>query len=124
MTTKAHGYCAAARRIAISVSSFSGSLSAPVPALGWLTAESAGTIIVGMELGIIALEGKDAVVVVPVAGVVVDGAAMGVSEVEEEVVEATISQVCEGVYPSSELDVVDVAESDAESVGDEVYVVT
>jgi hypothetical protein len=61
---------------------------------------------VGMELGIAAVDGSDAVVLVPVPEVVDNGAAVAVGVVDVELAVATISHVWEGVYASSVLELV------------------
>lgn len=85
--------------------SFSGSFSFPVPAFCCLIAELAGTIKVGILLGIEATEGNSAlwVVGVPVPTSVVASAVTD-SEVEEaevseaDLLPATINPDAEGVY--------------------------
>jgi hypothetical protein len=58
LTTKSHGYSVPSRRIEMSVSSLIGSEEEPVPDSGLLTTELAGTIRVGMLLGIVAVAGR------------------------------------------------------------------
>ena len=106
LTTNGHGRSVADRSSAISVSSLTGSSSLPVPALAWLMTELAGTISVGMLLGIEAVVGRVALgdCSSPESCVaVVVGAYEVVGAKGALVVEATISQVCEGVYASSKL---------------------
>ena len=99
VTTNVQGYCCAASKMDMSVSPLSGSVSLPVPASGWLMAELAGTIRVGILLGIDAVAGNEALaeVFVPEGSDV--GAEVDIDEVEVE--DATIKYDWDGVYPSS-----------------------
>lgn len=97
LTTNNHGYSFSESKSAINVSSLTGSSTLPDPALAWLTTELAGTINVGILLGITAVDGREAVGLVLVAGWLVTGAAVVVPADDEAVLLATINQVCEGV---------------------------
>lgn len=108
LTTKSHGYCSSDSSSAINVSSLIGSSSLPVPALAWLTIELTGSTRVGRVAGIVAVVGSvglgfcpawpDSCCVVVVG--VYDVSAAADCEVVDE---ATINQVCAGVYTSSKL---------------------
>lgn len=96
LTTNVHGYSDADSRMEMSVSSLTGSSDDPDPTSFWLTTEFAGTIKVGTLLGIDAVLGRVAEVLLPdtaLTGAVYDEAA----PLEDPVLEATMSQVCEGV---------------------------
>jgi hypothetical protein len=87
------------------VLSFKGSFSFPVPAFCCLIAELAGTIKVGILLGIEATEGNSAlwVVGVPVAKSVgvseeIDSEVDEAEDSEEDLLPATINPDAEGVY--------------------------
>jgi len=86
------------------VLSFNGSFSFPVPAFCCLIAEFAGTIKVGILLGIEATEGNSAlwVVGVPVAKSVeasgVIDSEVDEAEEEEDLLPATINPDADGVY--------------------------
>jgi hypothetical protein len=127
LTTKTQGYCSPLSKSEIKVLSFKGSFSFPVPAFCCLMAELAGTIKVGILLGIEATEGNSAlwVVGVPVptsllAGAVVDSAE-GDSELEDRVrLLATINSEAEGVYGIYD----DVDSVEVDSAADSDHVVT
>lgn len=63
-----------------------------------------------------AVDGSEAVVLVRVPSELDEGAGVEVEETEEELVVATISHVCDGVYPSSSLEVIVVSEFADESL--------
>jgi hypothetical protein len=89
-TVKVHGYSSPSRRSEISVSSLIGSSSFPVPALASLTTELAGTMSVGMLLGMDAVEGSWVVLVESVRVELVTLVTAAVLEVDDEAVEATM----------------------------------